>query len=52
MGQVKVTLTQIHIEGLENAIFLPEESHWSSMEILLIGLKADILHHLCVCIQG
>ena len=33
-------------------ICLPEESHWSSIGKLLIGLKAYILHHLHVHIQG
>ena len=50
MGPVNVTLTQIHTYTFN--IFSPEESHWSNMGIVLTGLKADILHHLCVYTQG
>ena len=49
---MKVTLTQIH-EGLENAIYFYQKNPigiaWGK---LLTGIKADILHHLGVHIQG
>ena len=53
MGPVKITLTQIHTECLENAIYFHQKNPIGlTWGLLLIGIKTDIVHHLHVYIHG